>query len=497
MKKNSLFLLIACFLIQCADAQPLVKRSARRSPPHAIAPTQLLVKWKEVPTIHQTKRALRLNTEGLYHLQTIDRPQIDVLKIPPGKTAEEALADLQKNHPDEIEHAEIDHIYYLALTPNDPDFPSQYHLNTIGAPTAWDTTTGSGITIAIADTGVNSSHPDLAAHMTTGTNLGDGNSDTSDQEDHGTWVAGTAAAVGNNGIGVAGGAFNATIMPIKVTTGAGGSTSSSILIQAIYYAADHGAKVINISFASSSSCDGSFINDAGTYMKSKGGLVVKAAGNDGIDKGCSNDPDIIDVSATDSSDALASFSNTGNEIDVAAPGVNIVTTDRSGGYASVDGTSFSTPLTASVIALIWAVDPTFTPAQVQQILFDSAVDLGTGGYDTSFGWGRISAANAVRLSTQRSLTFQTNTLQNVYAYPNPWDIRRTSNRQVTIANVPDTATIKLFTISGAWIRNLTASNSRALWDLKNDSGEMVASGLYFYIVQNGDSTARGTIAVIK
>lgn len=140
----------------------------------------------------------------------------------------------------------------------------------------------------------------------------------------------------------------------------------------------------------------STITSAAQYARSKGAVVVAAAGNCGCDDPTPENPYLISVSATTSTDALASFSSRGAFVDVAAPGSGIYTTAKGGGYASVSGTSFSSPITAGVVALIMAANPTLTPAAVEQILLSTADDLGPAGRDTSFGYGLVNAWQAVK-----------------------------------------------------------------------------------------------------
>ncbi|HVO33177.1 MAG TPA: S8 family serine peptidase, partial [Elusimicrobiota bacterium] len=319
------------------------------------------------------------------------------------------------------------------------------------------------------------------------------------------------AAVGNNGVDGAGVAYNATILPIKITLGSdtSGTSTDVAIAQAITYAADHGAKVVNVSFGSDTSCDSQTMINAANYMISKGGLVVQAAGNTPINKGCSANPSIIEVSATDQNDALATFSNFGNEVAVSAPGVGIVTTNCNtcslgpglGDMAVYDGTSFASPVTAGVVAMIYSIDPNFTSAQAQQILFGSVDDLGPAGYDIDFGWGRVNAAKAVTLAQQTlaGIPPPPPALGPVYAFPNPWDTRKESQRQVTFVNIPTGATLKIFTLSGFWVKSLMESSNRCIWDLTNDDGRLIASGLYLYSVSGGNtgSTMTGKIAVIR
>ena len=313
-----------------------------------------------------------------------------------GKSPKEIVENLKVKEKDSIEYVEIDALISPSFIPNDPQYTSQWHHSKINSPLAWDSVNGSGITIAILDTGVDCAHPDLAASCVAGWNVVSNNSDTTDIYGHGTPVAGTAAAIGNNNNQVAGEAYAAKIMPVRITNdSAGGYAYWSDIANGIVYAADHGAKIASNSYASS---EGSSVRSAAQYMKNKGGLVVVGAGNTGGLTGLGDVPEIIIASATGSSDARASWSSYGDNVDVSAPGVSILTTTRGGGTNYWSGTSFSTPLTAGTLALIWSVNPAFAPNQVQQIIFDTVVDLGVAGWDQYYGWGRINAGAAVTLA---------------------------------------------------------------------------------------------------
>jgi len=472
---------------------------------------RVVVKMKDSAMGRQRLETMRLL--GARAKAVVPHLGIATLPVPTGETPESFVQRLKSEAGQSIEFAEVDRKRMAMATPSDPLLASQTHLTVVGVSSAWDTTSGSGVTIAIADTGVRTVHPDLSANLVTGYNVLDGTTNIEDDDGHGTPVSGTAAAVGNNAIGVAGVAYSARILPINISDD--GSAFDSDIAAAITHAANSGAKVVNVSFNGCvpGLCWGNSVLSAAAYMRSRGGLVTVAAGNGdcvfgiGYDSTCDNDPEIINVGATTDTDARTSFSNYGAELDVMAPGQAVLTTNcdddqcgssPNGDYASASGTSFSAPLVAGVLGLIFAVDPSFTADQAQQILFDSARDLGTPGYDTGFGWGRVDAARAVSLAQERSTLFQLNNLSNVYAYPNPWDIRRNANRQMTFANLPDAATVKLFTLSGFWVQTLTASNGRATWDLRNNSGDLVASGLYFYLVDSPTGAqVKGKIAVIK
>jgi thermitase len=280
-----------------------------------------------------------------------------------------------------------------AMDTSDPLYSSQWHLPKISAPAAWDIAGGaSPITIAILDSGVEASHPDLAGELVAGYNFYSSNTDTSDVYGHGTRVAGAAAAIGNNSIGVTGVAWNARIMPIRVSDTTGYAYYSTIA-SGLTWAADHGARVMNVSFSGVAAS--SAISSAAQYVRGKGGVVVVAAGNCGCIDATPENPYLISVSGTDSNDTLAGWSSQGNYVDVAAPGVGILTTDWGNGYASVSGTSFSSPITAGVVALMMSVNPTLSPSDVTTLLEANADDLGTPGWDQAIGYGRVNAYRAV------------------------------------------------------------------------------------------------------
>ena len=185
-------------------------------------------------------------------------------------------------------------------------------------------------------------------------------------------------------------------MPIRISD-AGGYGSWSAIASGLNWAADHGAKVANISFMVQGS---STIQSAAQYMKNKGGVVVNSAGNTGaVDSTAASDT-LLSISATDSTDNRASWSTYGPYVDLAAPGVGILSTAAGGGYSSVSGTSFSSPLTAGVVALMMAANPSLAPSQIESILKSTATDLGTAGYDQYYGYGRVNAASAVQAAAQ-------------------------------------------------------------------------------------------------
>lgn len=295
-----------------------------------------------------------------------------------------------------IDFIERDDIIPCSLIPNDQYYSTEWHLQRIRAPEAWDITTGSSnVTVAVLDSGVDSSHPDLAGKLVQGYNFYNDNYDTSDVYGHGTKVAGVVAAATNNSIGVASVGWGVTIMPIRVTDSSGYALLS-LLTRGLIYAADRGAKVAVISFQI---YGGNSLMSAAKYFFEKGGLVFAAGGNSGSHVNDADNPFIVSVSATTSTDSIASFSTYGPFIDISAPGVSIYTTIRGGGYGTVSGTSFAAPIVAGVAALMFSVNPCLAPSDVEAILEATSVDLGDPGCDIYYGWGRVDAISALRALT--------------------------------------------------------------------------------------------------
>ncbi len=324
-------------------------------------------------------KARKLTASGLYVVEL------------PGNASEKAVAARLARHP-HLKFAELDQAVNAAFVPNDPYLGSQWHTTRINAPAAWDLATGAGVTIAVADTGVEATHPDLADRLVAGYNFHDGNTDTSPVTGHGTWVSGAAAATLNNGQGVAGVAGGARIMPLRVTDTTGYGYWSEIA-SAINYAADSGVRVINLSFETL--LPSSAVMNAAAYMKSKNGLVVIAAGNSGADPGYALNANVIAVSATESNDTLASFSSYGSYVTISAPGRDVYTTGLNGTYTLGYGTSFSAPIVAGTVALMMAANPKLTNAEIEKLLYANVDDLGTAGWDKYFGYGRVNAGAAV------------------------------------------------------------------------------------------------------
>ena len=261
----------------------------------------------------------------------------------------------------------------------------------IGADKVWSIGSGTGVKIAIIDTGVQKDHPDLVSNIITGYDFVNNDSDANDDNGHGTHVAGIAAATLNQA-GVVGVSNTSKILPIKVLNAQGYGYLSDVA-KGIYFAADNGARIINLSLGSST--DSLTLRDAVNYASNKGVLIAAAAGNDS-GAPCSypaSYSNVICVVATDSRNMLASFSNIGGEL--AAPGVYNYSTYIGSSYRYLSGTSMATPHVAGASALLFSICPTCTSTQIRELLRDSAVDLGEVGKDILFGYGLVDLTSAV------------------------------------------------------------------------------------------------------
>ena len=372
------------------DDQSSRAGSGRPAPASASVPDHILVQHRVGANVGDDQRSLE--SRGAHLLSHHAGSRISVLSVDPS-SRDQMIRDLEASG--QFSFVEPDYLAVPLVVPNDPDYAQEWHLQTIQAPSAWDVTTGStSVPIAMIDSGVDPTHPDLASKLIPGWSFLTGTTDTHDVLGHGTETAGTAAAIGNNAVGVAGVAWQNPIMPLVVLNSSDWATYSDIA-NAIMYAADHGVRIVNISIGGTSSS--STMQTAVDYAWNKGTVVFAAAGNYSSSTpiypaGCTN---VVAVGATDSNDTLASFSNYGSYIDLTAPGVNIVTTMAGGGYGGVSGTSFSSPIAAGIAALVLSRNPSLSAQQLVTLLEQNSDDLGAPGYDQIFGWGRVNASRAV------------------------------------------------------------------------------------------------------
>ena len=350
-----------------------------------VVPGQLLVRYQ--PGTSGAQIAAAESEAGATPAATIDALGVRVLRVPEDR-AERALEALSRNP--HVEFAERDAIAHAtAITPNDTYWSKQWGTVKMATPTAWDTTTGSSsVVVAVVDTGVETSHPDLQGAFLAGYDFVNRDSNPADDQGHGTMVSGVIAARGNNATGVAGQCWKCSILPVKVLD-AGGSGSYSNVASGITYAADRGARVINLSLGGASAS--STLASAVSYAANKGALLVAAAGNAGtsaMNYPAAYEPTIA-VAASDSRDARYSWSSYGSWVEVAAPGCDY-TTKLGATYGEPCGTSFASPMTAGVAGLMLSANPSATASTLRSALLSTADPVGT--------WvarGRVNAAKAV------------------------------------------------------------------------------------------------------
>ncbi|MBI4744322.1 MAG: S8 family serine peptidase [Actinobacteria bacterium] len=319
------------------------------------------------------------------------------VKIPSNRDVFEAKEEL--NQSPDVEIADLNYILDAETIPNDIYFKSQWALAKISASAGWDTEIGgaSPVVVAVVDTGVDLGHPDLKNKTVEGYDFINNDTAPMDDNGHGTHVAGIIGSETNNLEGVSGVSWGARIMPIKALNSSGSGTDLSVA-SGIRWAVDHGARIINLSLGSPGS---SFVlKDAIDYAYSKGAILVAAAGNNGSNGNLPEYPaaydHVIAVSATDSLDNKAGFSNFGSYIDVAAPGVDILSTSLGGGYGYKSGTSTATPFVSGLASLLLSRSTQLASDQIEQIIGQSADDFGTAGKDDLYGFGRINIFNALR-----------------------------------------------------------------------------------------------------
>jgi thermitase len=316
-----------------------------------------------------------------------------------------------------VSYAEPNFILRATAVPNDPLFPELYGLNNTGqtggsadadidAPEGWDAAglgafpASGGTKIGIVDTGIDSTHTELSGKavdcaaslgglLTSGT--------CTDDNMHGTHVAGTIAAKANNGAGVAGVSFNSPLSICKALYTAAGTGMTSDVAACIVWVHQRGAKVISMSLGGGASTTlKNAVAAAWENGSATGSLLVAAAGNDGdatLNYPAAY-PEVVSVAATDHNDARASFSNANADVEVAAPGVDVLSTIPGGQYATLSGTSMATPHTSGVAGVLWKLFPTDTAAGIRSRLDGAVDDLGQAGRDQSFGFGRVNLCKA-------------------------------------------------------------------------------------------------------
>ncbi|XEC95336.1 S8 family serine peptidase [Paenibacillus tarimensis] len=285
--------------------------------------------------------------------------------------------------------------------PDDPELSRQKYLDQIGVKKAWETVREqTDITIAVVDTGIDLEHPDLKGNLVPGTNLVEPGKKPQDDNGHGTNVAGVLAAIGNNGKGISGMLWNAKVMPVKALDWEGYGNEDR-LGEGILYAVKNNAKMVVLSLGLDRSSQ--YMLDIVQYAESKGVLVVAATGNEGVQNGSKSAvkypagyPSVLAVAGVTPDNKPEPRSNSGTEVDIAAPW-HVYTTALGGGYKKEEGTSMAAPQVAAAAALIWAKYPGLKPFQVRALLRQSAKDIGPGGWDRLSGYGLLQVDAALTI----------------------------------------------------------------------------------------------------
>ena len=280
MKSQKILVVLAAAVAALGAVVPSHAKDIERSPGGDWVKGQILV--EPAAGLSDADFGTVLRMQGGKSTGKIHGLNVHVIQLPLNLHGQEDAVARALAHNPHIKFAEVDAIVTPAATTNDPMLPSEWHIPRVGASTAWNTVTGRGVIVAVLDSGVQSAHPDLSANMVPGWNAYDGSTNTADASGHGTAVAGTIAAVGNDGIGNVGVAYTAKIMPIRVTDSSGSNATFSIIANAITWAADHGARVANVSY--SNLYKSSAVQSAAQYLRSKGGETVVSANNNGINE---------------------------------------------------------------------------------------------------------------------------------------------------------------------------------------------------------------------
>ncbi|HAS73609.1 MAG TPA: hypothetical protein DCS67_05645 [Clostridiales bacterium UBA8960] len=362
------------------------------------AADQLIIGYK-VNTPAETRRNIRAQNqmEVKSELNSING---EVVKVA-GNRSSQALEALRRNP--NIEFVEYDYIMNISLVPNDPNYPSQVYLPYMNTPAAWDITTGNrDVLVAVLDTGLNTTNRDLANMDVRGYNVIANSSNYLDDHGHGTMVTSVIAAEMNNAFGFAGIAPNVSFLSVKVMSSSGTGTYSD-MIKGIDYAVNQGAKVINMSIGGRTAS--SALQLAVKNAVDRGVTIVAAAGNEGSTTVSfpAAYPEVIGVGAVDIYGSKMTFSNTGSGLTIMAGGSARVAT-FSDFISTASGTSFSSPYVAGLVALMYSVNPSITPALVMDSIAQTAKDLGASGYDTTFGHGVVDMGKALALVAGKPVT---------------------------------------------------------------------------------------------
>ncbi|HEX8196275.1 MAG TPA: S8 family serine peptidase [Pyrinomonadaceae bacterium] len=463
---------------------------------------------------------------GATVVQTFPDIGWQLVKLPAGVTVEQALS--QYSNLAGVENAQPNYIYKLTANPNDAQFSQLYGMAKINAPAAWETTTGSpNVVVAIIDTGIRYTHEDLAANMwkNSGEIVGNGvdddangfvddvygwdffynDSDPWDENSHGTHVAGTVGAVGNNAVGVAGVNWNVRLMAIKIYNNTGFGSTSAMLVNAYNYVRMMKTRGVNIRVTSNSygGCDEACGYDQATKdaidrLGEADVLNVFAAGNENRNiettpfyPASYTSPQILSVAASDQNDNRGSFSNFGaTSVDVAAPGVNILSTVNASNsaYATFTGTSMAAPHVSGAAALLAAANPSLSAASLKASLMNSVDVLPQWNGVVKTG-GRINAARAVQQPTacNFSLSVPSLTTNNPAGGTFTVTVTAPANCDYSIQSQADWITVTNgSTGSGTKTISFTLASLQLPPCIYGRNGKIRIAGQDFYVYQIGE-----------
>jgi serine protease len=442
-----------------------------------------------------------------------------VVRLAPGQSVAAALVALRSLPA--VAAADPSRVYSVERQPNDPLVASQYALAQVNAQGAWEYEIGSSsrVTVGIVDAGIQATNAELSGKLTNtasrafNPNTGAMSLDNPPTQacNHGTRVAGVAAATTDNSSKIAGMSWGAQLLSLKVFLDADCAgdncsegtclTNDAGVAAAIGYATQlqntptHGKIVLNLSLGGSGSCAG-VVQTAITNAVSSGVVVVISAGNDG---GAVNTPancsGAIPVGATDANNLVTSFSSRGTALSnsgLVAPGSQLLTTDLNDGTANATGTSVSAPMVAGAAALLLSARPTATASEIQAWLRAGADSLGLPS--TVQGAGRLNAYKSLRLAVKGTLAGQPGESKPT-AFPNPARLSETGTISFALPSSLQGSSpkIRVYTVDGRLVRELTG----LVWDGKNEHGNLVASGTYAFVVTTSAGTGRGKVSVLR
>ncbi|MDQ6600377.1 S8 family serine peptidase [Bacillus salipaludis] len=462
-----------------ADVEPALSKNLAGIETNAFNDQELIVKFSSnLSKIERNSVLKSVNATEDTHLEHGD---FSFVKVPKGtdltKMAQILLGKKQ------IIWAEPNYKVKSTYIPQEPNFQKQWYLNKIQMPKAWDITKGSPhITVAVIDDGVQQDHPELKGKIVSPYNAVTGGTRYTPHE-HSTHVAGIIAASFNNS-GIAGIAPNVKIMPINVFNG--DEASDYAVALGIKYAVDHHADVINMSLGSP--YYSSLLDYYTNYAKSKGVILVAAAGNDGTFTKTypAAFKAVVGVGATNSFDHRAIYSNKGSFIDFTAPGSNIYSSINGGSYAYLSGTSMAAPVVSGVAALVLSKNPFLSPKQVENILRHSTIDLGPKGRDDYYGYGRIDAYKAMSNTPSSTATINTpKTYTMTGKNKAAFSLKLPGEVKLTIS-IKDSSGKTVNTI----LNNKIASGKvSAYWDGKSVNKKFVHSGTYKVVIKAANNRA--------